>query len=410
MKKTIYIHIGSPKTGSTAIQSFFSLNQDVLLKHNIFYPLVGRSLSGPFGQVFINGYIFIRRLIVANGSMKIIAHINSLSLYKLFNDFDDSGCSCMLISEEAFFFGSDGELARIIDSIDKVKYDIKILVYLKNICEYATGLWKEDVKSGIWEQDVEFNPDSTADLEASVRLKVSCYLNSLAMLKSLGEKIGRNKIIVRTFEKDRWKNKDFIDDFLSLLGIDRTDTFKKIEGNVNAGVSREMVEKFRYMNRYLGIRIEPWFKLHQKIPSDKISQKLVDSMPDNLIKEITDICYPAEQEIAKLFLGRDELFIHKYHKIYGVQRNKFEDLDQETKAELNFLILLALKKYSSNYQNDFKKFDRKHTLLSLKIIIKKIIPFITKNKVQLFIYKAIFPYRLSKKLLFQLVNLLYRMK
>lgn len=50
MKKRLYIHIGFPKTGSSAIQSFLLTNQKILKEHGIFYPapLVGKSLKSVF--------------------------------------------------------------------------------------------------------------------------------------------------------------------------------------------------------------------------------------------------------------------------------------------------------------------------------------------------------------------------
>ena len=42
MKKTLYIHIGTGKTGTTAIQSFFDLNKIGLMKQGFKYIDSGR--------------------------------------------------------------------------------------------------------------------------------------------------------------------------------------------------------------------------------------------------------------------------------------------------------------------------------------------------------------------------------
>lgn len=41
MKKTIYLHIGIGKTGTSSIQKFLYLNRDKLLDDNTLYPLSG---------------------------------------------------------------------------------------------------------------------------------------------------------------------------------------------------------------------------------------------------------------------------------------------------------------------------------------------------------------------------------
>lgn len=38
MKKTLYIHAGTHKTGTTAIQKFLSANRDLLAKNGYLYP------------------------------------------------------------------------------------------------------------------------------------------------------------------------------------------------------------------------------------------------------------------------------------------------------------------------------------------------------------------------------------
>ena len=45
MNHTLVIHIGMPKTGSTALQYFLYLNRDKLERHGWCYPLLAEELS-----------------------------------------------------------------------------------------------------------------------------------------------------------------------------------------------------------------------------------------------------------------------------------------------------------------------------------------------------------------------------
>jgi len=38
MKRSLYIHIGTHKTGSTAIQSFLTLNKNIMQEFGVLYP------------------------------------------------------------------------------------------------------------------------------------------------------------------------------------------------------------------------------------------------------------------------------------------------------------------------------------------------------------------------------------
>jgi hypothetical protein len=99
------------------------------------------------------------------------------------------------------------------------------------------------------------------------------------------------------------------------------------------------------------MRIEPELDIYKKIPADKNGQKLIDSISDHLIKEISDSCYLTECGIARYFLGRDELFVNRYPKVYGTKRKNYTNLDSDTKDKLRFLMNLAMQKKILNNQN-----------------------------------------------------------
>ena len=46
--KKIFVHIGTPKTGTTALQTFFANHTDLLAKNNIVYPIAGRRRNQHF--------------------------------------------------------------------------------------------------------------------------------------------------------------------------------------------------------------------------------------------------------------------------------------------------------------------------------------------------------------------------
>ena len=52
---TLYLHIGTPKTGTTALQNFLPANEEVLEQHGICYPDFGFRYTGL--GVHRNGHI-----------------------------------------------------------------------------------------------------------------------------------------------------------------------------------------------------------------------------------------------------------------------------------------------------------------------------------------------------------------
>lgn len=65
MKKTIYFHIGFPKTGTTSLQSFCYKNSQILEENGFLYPVIEDYVDI---TVIINGRCFRRALLaIANG-------------------------------------------------------------------------------------------------------------------------------------------------------------------------------------------------------------------------------------------------------------------------------------------------------------------------------------------------------
>ena len=63
--KTLYIHIGTPKTGTTSIQNFCGLNREKLKEQGVLYPIMNYHYERK--SVNRNGY-FLTGTIKENGT------------------------------------------------------------------------------------------------------------------------------------------------------------------------------------------------------------------------------------------------------------------------------------------------------------------------------------------------------
>lgn len=311
MKKTVYIHIGSRKTGTTSIQQFLTINAEPLSQEGVFYPLIGGA---------------------KNGAVLLRDQYNERDFKKLLSEFSAHKNPTMLLSEEKLFCKNQNNILNRPNLFKHLsQYDMKIIIYLRRSVEYLSGSWKEDVKfkaHGALERYLDVHP----------------YTEQLQLIHDLAERIGKENIIVRPFEKEAWVNENLIDDFLSLFNLKNSNKFNYLEGNKNIGFSRERSEMFRYINQYVNVSIgRDDYGINQKIPAGKNNQSVLDSLPDEIIKKITDRYYPHECDIAQKFLGRKELFSQKYPKIYKTKRehyiNKFTEEDRQ---ELHFIINATL--------------------------------------------------------------------
>jgi len=315
MKKKIYIHIGTQKAGSTAIQSFSSINYDHLLSNGVYYPLIGRypPFVGKNDKVFINGD-FLREKNYRS------------RLDKLLLEFRNNHCHTMLLSEEGLS-AADPISEYNFEVYQDIKgFDVKIIVYLRRASEYLASFWQECVRNKIL----------VTDLESFILTHE--YRESLRKIHELSKIVGKENIIVRVFEKDSWLNNNLIDDFLSVLSVTNGNDFKQLGNDINTGMSRLKTEKISYLNRYLNNhKMQNEFDIKDGFLDDDVlsdRQRVIDSVSDQLIKNVTDKYYPDECEIAKTYLGRDELFITRYPTVYGTDRQTYQGLTSEVERAL----------------------------------------------------------------------------
>lgn len=364
-KKTIYIHIGSPKTGTTSIQQFLTVNSEILLKEGLFYPITGRQYTendllrldkegnNSSKNINLKGD---STLICMNGSLLTKNGYDENNFQKLLEDFSVSKSSSMLLSEEVLFTEYQDSICNRSNLFEYLSgYEVKIIVYLKRSVEYLCGLWQEELRN-----------KSTISLERY--LKTYNYKECLKIIDYLAEKVGDKNIIVKSFEKDSWVNGNLIDDFLSIFHIKNSTKFKQLGSNNNISLSRERNEMFRYLNQHLDISIENNdYGINQKIPDGNNSQRILDSLSDDIIKDVSDKYYPYECEIAQRFLDKKELFASKYPAIYKTKRDEYVNkITEDDKAELRFIVntilqmqilenqktMISLQRELLNFQSD----------------------------------------------------------
>ena len=129
--KRIIFHVGHAKTGSSYLQSFFSLNSNSFFKNNsIYYPMdeiheknssQGKITSG-------NGHLFNREVI------------------------ENSQFDSILFSREQFY----RELL-ISDYFNEIaaKYDVTVFIYTRNIIEHAISKWEQAIKRDGFTEDID---------------------------------------------------------------------------------------------------------------------------------------------------------------------------------------------------------------------------------------------------------------
>ena len=221
MAERLVLHIGLPKTGTTALQHFLALNRDALARNGILYPELQRSFV-PWGQNG-NGGVFLE----AACSLSDLPFCFDKELGTTKADIEDAlgrisslagEAETLIISEETMVWAiirSQG--SRYIEALrDTARScsgakDIDVLIYLRRQDEWAKSFWKQSV--------INVHPTTLgfkAWLSSSEPQGIFDYKKLVLRLE---EVFGREHVIVRTYERGSFEGGDIFHDFLAALDI-----------------------------------------------------------------------------------------------------------------------------------------------------------------------------------------------
>lgn len=138
MKKIIYLHIGTHKTGTTYIQNLCGKNYDLLKSNGVLYPFQGRKPTTGHHNI---GWFYSNRGLYFKdtpfSTKELIKEIESTSLDKI------------LISTEVF--SSDEFNSLHIEKIksDLSNYEVHPVIFIRNPLYSIYSFWQEWVKHGL---------------------------------------------------------------------------------------------------------------------------------------------------------------------------------------------------------------------------------------------------------------------
>ncbi len=222
-KKTMYLHLGSPKTGSKSIQSFFYFNRwDLLKRHGVYYPFAG--------CVYENGYIvqrqselFSKRTLRQNGGWYGYLQTDnptekfpSRMWAQLREEADRYPSADVLVSQELMGNFGRYELKGGWANFLREKfsdYSIKIIYYVRRLDEFAKSVFSQRTKALV---KADF---FLKDLDYSEFLLNSPNIqNSVSFFQMLMSEFSQDELVFRAFSSD--KKIDTLKETLRIVGID----------------------------------------------------------------------------------------------------------------------------------------------------------------------------------------------
>lgn len=242
---TVYLHIGTPKTGTTAIQEFLSLNQKAFEQHGLYYPDFGFRYSG-IGK-YRNGHFLVATKSCDSGdapSRKVRPdYRKGLTMLAECAKAHDK----IILTDEVIYSKSqkiEGNFYKTLkEDLSDLGMQLKIIIYLRRQDLFVQSHWAQKVRVG---SRNDFHEYLDSDFFAGYPLNYFKYISSVA------DSIGRDALIIRPYERTQFEGEEHIiqSDFLSIFGLKISDGFELNSISYNARLDEEYLELQRVVNTF----------------------------------------------------------------------------------------------------------------------------------------------------------------
>lgn len=293
MAKTLYLHIGIPKTGTSAIQNFFYLKREELKSYGLLYPKTASSGLGTEHYLLSDALGFRKKHRVDTHGKELTSIAQSLE-----KEINEASVHSILFSSECFYIPADIEPVKVFFS----DYEVRIVIYLRRHDTWWQSAYSQTVqtvKTPPWNRSIESYINFSKKRPQRPSYK--------ALVDRWACVFGKENIIVRPYEAQQ-NQPDLIADMLSAI-------------NMQAAISLKSAMEVESKNQSL-----PYYKLclidiYQRANIDPaIRHRLIRgvlSAPNNeqnsgalispqlqlqLIEENT----PDYEYIAREYLGRED--------------------------------------------------------------------------------------------------------
>lgn len=304
---TIYLHIGTPKTGTTSIQNFFSIHREHLLKKGFLYPLSGRYFHPSYVQFSHHNLVWY----LTQGEMG--AYYPDYGNYEsLIKEIDLVNPQNVLISSESFCKLNYDQISSLKKCL--LGYTIKIVIYIRRQDDFFQSYYFEKITEGAYYDTVR---NYIQDCKSKP------FYNYNEMIEQWREFFGRENIIVRLYDKNNLKN-GLIEDFLSAINLSVENMELKETSQYNVSVDIKVIHFMRLLNQILlgKMSLAPWrirkIYLHLLLNSESLISRIIEKLPKyffndnnlqlsvpekiNLMKEFTE----SNRNIYKEYLEKQD--------------------------------------------------------------------------------------------------------
>ena len=329
---TLYLHIGTPKTGTSAIQKFLPLNKELLEEQGYCYPDFGYRYPGI--GIYRNAHFLVYRLkkelceseeeLEARRKAEDERFIEGLDKIKELSEIYPN----IVMSDENIWNGyvkRKDFWATLKKELTDRGIDLKVIVYLRRQDLVLESYWSQQVRETM---QISFQEYVNSNEYSFFKL------NYYKRLQSIAKIVGKENIIVRAYEKQQFEGngKTLISDFLKVLGLELDERYVSADIIVNTSLHGKYLEikrilnqidcfstKMNWISKYLRVAQEEYEAKNGSLKCEYMSYDERVSFMEKYNEE--------NSSVAREFMGRKDgkLFRDEIHKGDGSAESYFAE-------------------------------------------------------------------------------------
>ncbi len=319
--RKIYLHVGTQKTGSSALQLFFYINRDILAEEGIVYPLEwgGQAVNQNGDQI---------------GNISLLTSSHSYSDKEKADNFITlvNKYQCILLSAEGFFLKNPSMQSGWLQDVKNANIEIDIIVYLRKQIDYTLSRYNQSVKGDafVYKEFWEWYQEQ----------QVEKILNYKKYLDYFEDIVGQKHMKIRIYEKEQFTGGSIYADFMDALGLKLTDKYQIPKEKINISLSNSAMQVKRIINRIgadagiLNALIRPTL---QNISEEEFSRGISADASLSYEEKVEFMKQWEEcnEYIAQKYFGRKRLFFSE------VKKSNFSNPSEKTVLEYAIQVLSA---------------------------------------------------------------------
>lgn len=238
---TVYLSIGTVKTGTTALQTFMRENDLVMQKQGYCYPLMDIGIYNKY--VDRNGHFLVYRSEKENREdRKVEEKAVRDRAYKILEESAQKH-NHIILSDELIWHRSRSNphfWERLRPNFAKIGCDVKVIVYLRRQDLLIQSLYNQSIKA---------LPRTALTFDDYVK-ETQFPLDYAENLERIVKGIGRENLIVRVYESGQFEGEEhsIFSDFAKCVGLELTEDFTRNRILSNVGLNGNYLEIKRLLN------------------------------------------------------------------------------------------------------------------------------------------------------------------